>query len=71
MVRAHDLSYCTGMGEADDPPSRDLRRPSRDDRDQRNLADDRLIPGELGRRPTMITVNAQTKVSKVNPSLKN
>jgi len=26
--------------------------------------------GELGRRPTLIITNAQTKVSKVNPSLR-
>jgi len=42
----------------------------RDDRDHENLADSRLIPGKLGRRPTAINVNAQTKVSEVNPSLR-
>jgi len=26
--------------------------------------------GELGRRPTPITINAQTKISEVNPSLR-
>jgi len=56
--------------EADYLPGRDLRRPGRDDRDQGNLADGRPIPGELGRRPTPITVNAQTKISEVNPSLR-
>ena len=45
-------------------------RLGRDSRDQGNLADGRPIPGELGRRPTPITVNAQTKVSEVNPSLR-
>jgi len=49
--------------EIDDPLGRD-------DRDHGNLADGRPILGELGRRPTPITVNAQTKISEVNPSLR-
>jgi len=56
--------------EADDLPDRGFRRPGQDDRVQGNLADGRPIPGGLGRRPTPITVNAQTKISKVNPSLR-
>jgi len=45
--------------EADGLPGRDPRRSGRDNRDYRNVADDRLIPGKLGRRPTPITVNAK------------
>lgn len=46
------------------------------DRDQGNLAETletwprQLRPWNPGRRPTHITVNAQTKVSEVNPSLR-
>jgi len=49
--------------EADDPLGRDGRDPG-------NLADGRPIPGELGRQPTPITVNAQTNINEVNPSLR-
>jgi len=49
---------------------RDLRRLGRDSRDQGNLADGRPILGELGRRPTPVTINAQTKICKANPSLR-
>ena len=63
--------------EADDPLGRDLRRLGRDlrrlgrnDRDYGNLADGNPYRGELGRRPTPIIVNAQTKISEVNSSLR-
>jgi len=40
-----------------------------DDRDHGKLTDGRPIPWEIGRWPTPVTVNAQTKTSEVNLSL--
>lgn len=55
---------------ADDPVGWDLRRLGRDDQDRTNLADGRLVPKVDGRRPVLVTLNAQTKVSETNPSLR-
>jgi len=73
------LKRCGRDDEADDPPGQDLRSLGRDlirlgqdlrrlGRDHWDLVDDRPLPWELGRRPTPTTVNAQTKISEVNPS---
>jgi len=58
-LAARDRVYLTEIRET----WRRLERFGRDDRDHGNLADGRPILGELGRRPTPITVNAQTKIS--------
>jgi len=76
---ARDLIYMTETREPWPRPKRLGREDEADglpDRDQENLAKTletwprRPRPWNPVRRPTHITVNAQTKVSEVNPSLR-
>jgi len=52
------------------PRGRNLRRLGRDDRDHSNMTDCWPVPWWFDRGPTPITVNAQTKISEVNLSLR-
>jgi len=78
-LTARDLIYPTETREPWPRPNRLGREAEADgllDRDQENLTETletwprRPRPWNPGRRPTHITVNAQTKVSEVNPSLR-